>query len=182
MIWFLFRHQCKTISSEVRSIWEESKAVDRFFPGSKANEFIFFSPSGALGLIILVSSGEHILTQMFFYFDAILLIRAAEAWAWIPSLRSIRLTWSSMWWPRSRCWQSGTARAPRAQSCLLFVGRERHSDGYKMMSSASQRLPRSWQGSIAEVFLGAVRTSLGALWEKNNVQAQLEMLEDEEYE
>ena len=52
----------------------------------------------------------------------------------------------------------------------------------KMMSSVSQRLPRSWQGPIAEVFLEAVRTSLNALWEKNNVQAQLQMLEDEKYE
>ena len=52
----------------------------------------------------------------------------------------------------------------------------------KMMSSVSQRLPRSWQGSIVETFLGAVRTSLNALWEKNNVQAQLQMLEDEKYE
>ena len=50
------------------------------------------------------------------------------------------------------------------------------------MSSVSQRLPRSWQGTISEVFLGAVRTSLNALWEKNNVQAQLQMLEEEEYE
>ena len=32
----------KTISSEVRSIWEESKAIDRFPPDSKANEFIHF--------------------------------------------------------------------------------------------------------------------------------------------
>ena len=67
---------------------------------------------------------------------------------------------------------------------VLLVGRERHSDGYrmKMMSSVSQRLPRSWQGSIVETFLGAVRTSLNALWEKNNVQAQLQMLEEEEYD
>ena len=50
----------------------------------------------------------------------------------------------------------------------------------KMMSSVSQRLPRSWQGSIVETFLGAVRTSLNALWEMNNVKAQLQMLEDED--
>ena len=51
-----------------------------------------------------------------------------------------------------------------------------------MASSQSQRMPQSAQGSIAEVFLGAVRTSLNALWEKINVQAQLQMLEEEEYE
>ena len=51
-----------------------------------------------------------------------------------------------------------------------------------MTSSVGQRLPRNWQGLIAEVFLGAAGTSLSALWEKNNVQAQWQMLEDEEYE
>ena len=50
----------------------------------------------------------------------------------------------------------------------------------KMMSSVSQLLPRSWQGSIVEAFLGAVGTSLNALWEMNNVKAQLQMLEDED--
>ena len=48
----------------------------------------------------------------------------------------------------------------------------------KMMSSVGQHL--NWQGSIAEVGLSG--TSLNALWEKNDVQAQLQMLEDEDYE
>ena len=75
-------------------------------------------------------------------------------------------------------WYSNSANSTEWSS--LWDGNVTLMD--KMMSSVSQRLPRSWQGTISEVFLGAVRTSLNALWEKNNVQAQLQMLEDEEYE
>ena len=75
-------------------------------------------------------------------------------------------------------WYSNSANSTEWSS--LWDGNVTLMD--KMMSSVSQRLPRSWQGTISEVFLGAVRTSLNALWEKNNVQAQLQMLEEEEYE
>ena len=65
---------------------------------------------------------------------------------------------------------------------FLFVGRQRRSDGCDMTSSVGQRSAKKLAGVDRGGFLGAVRTSLNALWEKNNVRAQLQMLEDEEYE
>ena len=55
----------KTISCEKCDRSEGYKPRDHFHPDSKANQFIFFSRSGALDSKF-ASSGEHILTWIFF--------------------------------------------------------------------------------------------------------------------
>ena len=96
-----------------------------FFSRLKANEFNSFSPSGALGLIICLFRLSHSNSDVFFYLDAMLLIRAAKHDPERAAIsRSIRRSWSSMSWPRSRRWQNGTAPMPRAQIGLLsFCGK-----------------------------------------------------------